>query len=262
MPYNIKFYSIIIYNIIYKMIYTLLLLTAFIAATAATITWDGNDEHVVMFEQFVDKFERKYHTVEEAVERFNNFKHNLKFIEQHNLGNHTYTLGVTKFTDLTHKEFSDHIGFKPYFWGKIWISGKKQDYTGKSVPNSFDWVEKGAVTNVKDQGQCGSCWSFSTTGAVEGAWYVATGDLESLSEQQLVDCSYRRPYGNHGCNGGLMDQAFKYVEQYGLETEHDYPYLDNSGEAVSMFWCTKKYKFSNPLSIHILILSNQSSNLE
>ena len=88
----------------------LLLLTVFIVATA-TVTWNGNDEHVVMFEQFVDKFERKYHTVEEAVERFKNFKHNLKTIEQYNSGNHTFTLGVTKFTDLTKKEFSDHMGF-------------------------------------------------------------------------------------------------------------------------------------------------------
>jgi len=94
-----------------------------------------------------------------------------------------------------------------------------------AAPASIDWTTKGAVTNVKDQGSCGSCWAFSTTGSLEGLHALKKGSLISLSEQHLVDCSFMGGYGNLGCSGGLMDSAFRYVNEHGTELESDYPYV-------------------------------------
>jgi len=91
----------------------------------------------------------------------------------------------------------------------------------------FDWTTKGAVTPVKNQGQCGSCWAFSTTGSLEGANFIANGKLESFSEQELVDCA--GSFGNQGCNGGLMDDGFKYIEAKGDALDSVYPYTGKSG---------------------------------
>merc|ERR1711959_758366 len=98
-------------------------------------------------------------------------------------------------------------------------------YSGKALADSVDWITKGAVTPVKNQGQCGSCWAFSTTGSLEGAWEIATGNLVSISEQQLVDCDKK----DNGCGGGLMDQGFEFEETATVCTEASYPYKMSRG---------------------------------
>merc|ERR1719450_1660916 len=141
--------------------------------------------------------------------------------------NHSFKLGVTRFADLTADEFGNsHFGIaKPAeMWGSLPNLGEHQ-VSNASLPASVDWTTKGAVTPVKNQAQCGSCWSFSTTGSLEGAWEIATGKQTVLSEQQFVDCDKV----DEGCNGGLMDNAFKYAEQNALCTEGSYSYEGRAG---------------------------------
>jgi len=187
-----------------------------------------NDALEAEFEHFIAKWGKSY-TKEERESRFATFKDNYAFVMAENAKGHKYTLAVNEFADMTADEFgATHMSlWKPEkMWGDLPYLGQ-HNYSGAALPSSLDWSQKGAVTPVKNQGQCGSCWSFSTTGSLEGAWEIATGNLVSLSEQQFVDCS--KQFGNMGCNGGLMDNAFKYAVLNGLCTEESYPYKAKSG---------------------------------
>lgn len=155
-------------------------------------------------------------------------KHNQKFAQ----GLVSYKLGVNKYADLLHHEFNSLMnGYNRSRSESLTGLNEVRKETGVSfispanvkLPKLVDWRNKGAVTPVKDQGHCGSCWAFSTTGALEGQHFRRSGVLVSLSEQNLIDCS--TAYGNNGCNGGLMDQAFSYIKDNGgLDTEKSYPY--------------------------------------
>ncbi|XP_067675228.1 procathepsin L-like isoform X2 [Haliotis asinina] len=165
---------------------------------------------------------------DEEEARFELFKQNLQYIEQHNrkfkLGQKSYYLGINQFADMKNEEFRMYNGlWREYNRSREVQCSKHLTSEYLVAPDEVDWRKKGYVTPVKNQGQCGSCWSFSTTGSLEGQHFRKSGRLVSLSEQQLVDCSGK--FGNEGCNGGLMDQAFEYIITVGgIETEEEYPY--------------------------------------
>ena len=177
------------------------------------------------FNNFVVKHKKQYASAEERASRFEIFKENLKRIEEYNAEKDGATYGITKFADLTAEEF-----VKKYLNAPSTTSHFKATETaarvGGAVPASFDWREHGAVTPVKDQGQCGSCWAFSAAQNAEGVWAVNGNDLVKLSPQQLVDCATEKAgYGSQGCDGGFPERAVQYVADIGgIELESDYPY--------------------------------------
>lgn len=186
-----------------------------------------------VFEKWHEKYQKVYTDALEHRYRYSVFAQNYAEVEYRNSLGRTFTLGLNQFADLTNEEFRSR-----YLSGINENNSKRSEYYKtpyvKSLPSEVDWTQKGAVTPVKNQGQCGSCWAFSTTGSIEGAWFIATGELVSLSEQQLVDCS--GPEGNQGCNGGLMDQAFEYViKNGGICGEAEYPYTAVQGSCMASF---------------------------
>ena len=205
----------------------------------------SDDEVRSMHAAWMVKHGKTYNALGESEKRFEIFKENLRYIDDQNaLPNRSYKLGLNRFADLTNDEYRKaFLGTRPDPSRRF--SGLKSDrYTpnvGDSLPDSVDWREKGAVVAVKDQGSCGSCWAFSTIAAVEGVNAIVTGDLISLSEQELVDCdtSY-----NQGCNGGLMDYAFEFIiKNKGIDSEKDYPYTGRDGR------CDQSRKNSRVVSI-------------
>lgn len=177
-----------------------------------------------LFDEFVKKYNRRYVSDNEHSLRMRIFKRNLHKIEmlnKHEQGTAKY--GITEFADMTEKEYLRKTG----------LLGKRRNQNDldnpiahipdiQDIPTEFDWRDKGAVTDVKNQGNCGSCWSFSVTGNIEGLHAIKTGKLEAYSEQELLDCDTT----DNACNGGYMDDAFKSIEKIGgLELEDEYPYM-------------------------------------
>mmetsp|Transcript_22247 Transcript_22247/g.31151 ORF Transcript_22247/g.31151 Transcript_22247/m.31151 type:complete len:333 (-) Transcript_22247:118-1116(-) len=182
-------------------------------------------ETMVEFGRWVSDHGREYDSVQEFAYRFEVFAKNKRLVDAHP-DSSSYTLKLNQFADLTWSEFREH-----YLGASQNCSATQPRRTSFAIltnktaglPDSVDWRTKGVVTAVKNQGHCGSCWTFSTTGCLEAHHAIKTGKLVSLSEQNLIDCA--QAFDNHGCNGGLPSKAFEYVRYNGgLDTEDAYPY--------------------------------------
>lgn len=187
------------------------------------------------FSQWKRDMHKTYESVEAEKHAFSSWSSNDQYIQEMNAKDLSFKLGHNKLSDLNTEEFSKILKTRARNNPNL-RRNRNVDYTlagrVRDAPDSIDWTKQGAVTPVKDQQQCGSCWAFSTTGSVEGAYYLATKHLVSLSEQELVSCDTL----DHGCEGGIMDDGFKFAEEYGICKEEDYPYVSGSGIS---FQCTK-----------------------
>ncbi|CBI27807.3 hypothetical protein VitviT2T_016273 [Vitis vinifera] len=186
----------------------------------------GDTRHAHSFASFAHRYGKSYKTVDEIKLRFEIFSENLKLIRSTNRKGLPYTLAVNQFADWTWEEFRRHrLGAAQNCSATLKGNHKLTDVI---LPETKDWREDGIVSPIKDQGHCGSCWTFSTTGALEAAYAQAFGKGISLSEQQLVDCA--GAFNNFGCHGGLPSQAFEYIKYNGgLDTEEAYPYTGLDG---------------------------------
>nr|AAL16954.1 cathepsin L-like cysteine protease precursor [Delia radicum] len=215
-----------------RTVLALLALVAFVQAISYT--------DVIKEEWQTFKMEHRKNFLSEVEERFRMkiFNENRHKIAKHNQlyaqGKVSFKLGLNKYSDMLYHEFKETMNGYNHTMRKVL---RAQGFSGiiyippanVQIPKSVDWRQHGAVTAVKDQGHCGSCWAFSSTAALEGQHFRKAGVLVSLSEQNLVDCSTK--YGNNGCNGGLMDNAFRYIKDNGgIDTEKSYPYegIDDS----------------------------------
>lgn len=190
------------------------------------------ERHIQGWAEFKKTYQKSYSTVDEEVKRFKIFVQHSENVEKHMAeekldGRHGFEVAINKFADLSSEEFV-----------KMFNGYKQRPKTGQNptflapanvqLNQTVDWRKLGYVTGVKNQGQCGSCWSFSATGSLEGQHFKKTGKLVSLSEQNLVDCSGAE--GNEGCDGGFMDWAFNYIQKNnGIDTEASYPYTAQDG---------------------------------
>jgi cathepsin L len=192
-----------------------------------------------------------YANAGEYQKRFAIFSENVKRIDAFNAEEHSFTVGLNQFSDMSNDEFRAVYLLKSQ---EVPMNVGENVLTGVAAPDSVDWRTQGKVNPVKDQGQCGSCWSFGANAAMEGAWAMAGNALASFSEQNILDCSWS--IGNQGCNGGWHNWAMDYVIQNGgIDSEASYPYTASASR-------TCKYNSANSagrISSHTTVSSNEDS---
>merc|ERR1719310_1285406 len=227
-----------------------------LGASLAVLAAANAPDYAAMWQKFKVDYSKDYskNGADDEQQRFEIFKTNVDIIEEHNAKKLSWELGINEFADLTSEEFfSTRLGYKP----EATRLGTKVPFPNiTDVADSVNWVTAGAVTPVKNQQRCGSCWAFSTTGALEGAFKIAGNPLTSLSEEDLVQCN---SVTDHGCQGGLMDNAFDWVEKNGICSEADYPYTSGGGVTGT---CKKTCKPIVTITGHTDVPSGDEASLK
>lgn len=207
----------------------------------------ANLDMLQTWKEWKTDYGKSYETIDEEFSRFATFVDNMQTIAKWNTGDaSSVTLRPNQFTDMTNEEYQKTmLGLKmpdDMDWPVIGsIEKAVEELHDPANPTSVDWEAQGKVTPVKDQGSCGSCWAFSTTGSLECRYAIAKGKLNSLSEQQLVDCDNN----DSGCNGGLMENALSYVsKEGGLCSESEYRYTGRDGTCKASS-CGTKYNHNS-----------------
>jgi len=211
-----------------------------IAALCATVclAQPGDDYTEILFSKFKAEHNKIYRTRQEHSYRLKVFKENIEKINKHNMAGLSYKLGINQFSDMTEAEFkSQYLGGYKSLVNPSEPKMQTPKMAVKDLPESVDWRDKGVVSDVKNQGQCGSCWAFATTEIIESYAALATGDLVELSAQQVTSCTPNPVQcgGTGGCYGSIPQLGYTYINLFGHATESDYPYV--SGHTMATEEC-------------------------
>jgi C1A family cysteine protease len=216
-----------------------------VLAALAVLASAGRPEEYYQneFLSFIKIYSKSY-LHEELFTKYNVFRANLIEVEEHNAGNHTWTMGINEWSDMSTEEFMTIMA-----GGRLSDLPKGEqvaDMPAIAPEDTFDWRTKGKVGAIKNQGQCGSCWAFGGAAAMESLLAIKTNNLTSLSEQQLLDCT--GSYGNHGCNGGVCYTTMQYAKDKGVCLGKDYPYTGRQGQCKASS-CTARMKTNGYISV-------------
>jgi cathepsin L len=199
-----------------------------LAACASARNWEDTKDYT--FAEYCKDFSKDYE-FEEFQNRMDIFTQNLAMITRHNAGDHSWKMGINKFVDMTPEEIAGYRGVRKGLFGAVKPTLTETQVPVGALPDSMDWRSKGAVSPVKDQGGCGSCWAFAATETIESHLQIATGQLLKLSPQDMVSCTKNPQHcgGTGGCSGATCELGFDYVRQAGIALEKDWPYHGTTG---------------------------------